>query len=99
MESQVSIHVTKRQVVMVNTGSAMVEMNVPNKMALSIVTLGKQGPVGAVAEDVLNMAKAAETMAKAANKTAQGVAHEQQLMVTGMTTTLDHYIGAISAQE
>ena len=95
---QVNITVTQQRVV-INTEKSRTKLTSPGKLQMRVTTLGRQGPVGTVAESVLTMAQAAMTAANQASQKADETSQDQQSMVSGMTLTLDHYIGAIEAQE
>ncbi|WP_413285970.1 hypothetical protein [Vibrio sp. MA40-2] len=96
---QVTVKVVEQQVVRMNIGQSQVTMQNPSKMKMSVITMGRQGPVGTVAEDVLARAMAAELAANEAKAQSSQIAEDQTSMVDGMTMALDHYIGVISVQE
>ena len=96
--NQVNIKVTQQRVV-INTEKSRTALTSPKKLSIRVATVGRQGPVGTVAESVLTMAQQALTMATSASLKADATSEDQQEMVSGMTLTLDHYIGAIAAQE
>jgi hypothetical protein len=88
---KINIKVTHQRVV-INTEKSRTELNLPGKQQMKVVTFGRQGPVGSVTERVLTIAQEAITIANQANQA-------NQSMVSGMSLALDHYIGAIGAQE
>ncbi|TOP74092.1 hypothetical protein [Vibrio parahaemolyticus] len=96
---QITVKVVERQVVRMNIGQSQVSMQSPSRMKMSIVTMGRQGPVGTVAEDVLARAMAAEAAANEAKAQSSQVADDQTTMVDGMTMAINHYIGVIGVQE
>ncbi|WP_182027495.1 hypothetical protein [Vibrio rotiferianus] len=99
MNNCITMKVVKRHVVSMRAGRSMVELRTPSRTRLNVVSLGKQGPVGTVAEEVLKIATEAQTAANEAKAQSSQVAQEQTLMVDGMTMTIDHYIGVIGVQE
>ncbi|MDW1763138.1 hypothetical protein R7040_18200 [Vibrio sp. 1069] len=99
MNNCITMKVVKRHVVSMRAGRSMVELRTPSRTRLNVVSLGKQGPVGTVAEEVLKIATEAQTVANEAKAQSSQVAQEQTLMVDGMTMTIDHYIGVIGVQE
>ncbi len=66
--------------------------------AVSVVTLGSQGPVGSVAEEVLSKAAQASTDAVLALETSQKNQAFLDDVVTGMTNRFNYHARAISAQ-
>ena len=94
---QIKLNITEQRVVM-NTEKSRTELKLKHQVKLSAVTMGKQGPVGTVAENVLARAVEAEAAAKAAQSLSNQVAEQQSSMVSDMTNTLEHFIGAIEAQ-
>ncbi len=96
---QITVKVVERQVVRMNIGQSQVIMQSPSRMKMSVVTMGRQGPVGTVAEDVLARAMAAEAAANEAKAQSSQVADDQTTMVDGMTMAINHYIGVIGVQE
>lgn len=96
---QVTIKVVEKQLVRMKIGQSLVTMQNPSKMMMSVITMGRQGPVGTVAEDVLARAMAAELAANEAKAQSAQVAADQTTIVDGMTMAFDHYIGVISVQE
>lgn len=99
MNNCITMKVVKRHVVSMRAGRSMVELRTPSRTRLNVVSLGKQGPVGTVAEEVLKIATEAQIAANEAKAQSSQVAQEQTLMVDGMTMTIDHYIGVIGVQE
>lgn len=99
MNNCITMKVVKRHVISMRAGRSMVEIRSPSRARLNVVSLGKQGPVGTVAEEVLKMATEAQAAANEAKVQSAQVAEDQSSMVGGMTMTIDHYIGVIGVQE
>ncbi|SDI10252.1 hypothetical protein SAMN04488136_1646 [Vibrio xiamenensis] len=99
MDSRITMKVEKRQVVTLSQGQSKVELRTPSKQKFNVSTLGKQGPVGSVAAEVLVIAANAHTMAEEALIQTAILEQEQAEMVSGMSMTINHYIGVIGAQE
>ncbi|MDG2839963.1 hypothetical protein P7M54_24600 [Vibrio parahaemolyticus] len=90
---------TVKHVIRMDTGGNQVTIRQLSRPRIHVVSVGVQGPVGTVAESVLTMAQEVQAAAQKATNTATQAMTDQSDMVTGMTLTLDHYIGAIEAQE
>jgi hypothetical protein len=90
---------TVRHVVRMSAGDNQVTILKSGNPRINVVTIGVQGPVGTVAQSVLTMAEQAQAAAKQAEQLANVVQAEQQQMFSSMSLTLDHYIGALAAQE
>lgn len=90
---------TVKHVIRMDTGANQVTIRQLSRPRINVVSVGVQGPVGTVAESVLTMAQEAKETANQASQKADEASQDQQSMVSGMTLTLDHYIGAIEAQE
>ena len=94
---QIIMRVSKTNVIRMNTGASSVIFRTANQIKMSVVSFGKQGPVGTVAESVLTLANEAKAEASNALLIAQSVSSSQDDLVSGMTLSIDHHIGAISA--
>ncbi|MBD1559508.1 hypothetical protein HC752_21430 [Vibrio sp. S9_S30] len=99
MNNCITMKVVSRHVVSMKAGRSMVELRTPRKTRFNVVSMGKQGPVGTVAEEVLKMAAEAQNAANEAKAQSSQLAEDQSTMVDGMTMTIDHYIGVIGVQE
>jgi len=99
MNNRITMKIVKRHVVSMRAGRSMVEIRSPSRTRLNVVSLGKQGPVGTVAEEVLKMAIEAKAAATEAKVQFSQVAEDQSSMVDGMTITIDHYIGVLRVKE
>ncbi|MEL4241139.1 hypothetical protein [Shewanella xiamenensis] len=97
--NRITLRHTVRQVVRMDIGGNQVTIKQLSRLRLNVVSIGVQGPVGTVAESVLTMAQQAQHAAVMASEKAEQVSQAQLGMVSGMSLTLDHYIGAIGAQE
>ncbi|MCS6257471.1 hypothetical protein [Shewanella baltica] len=96
---RITLRHTVQQVVRVDMGGNLVTLRHLSQPRFNVVTIGMQGPVGTVAESVLTMAQQAVQTANSASDKASQVSQDQLVMVSGMSQTIDHYIGAIGAQE
>ncbi|MGI2098980.1 hypothetical protein [Shewanella glacialipiscicola] len=96
---RITLRHTVRQVVRMDMGGNQVTLKHLSQPRFNVVTIGTQGPVGTVAESVLTMAQHAVQTANRANDKANQVSQDQLVMVGSMSQTIDHYIGAIGAQE
>ncbi len=96
---RITLRHTVKQLVRMDMGGNVVTITQQSRPRINVVSVGVQGPVGTVAESVLTMAEEAKAAAEQATELAETTSQEQADMVSGMTLTLDHYIGAIGAQE
>lgn len=94
------------RIVKVKVQDSVVEVREPAEPRVQVVTVGVQGPVGTVAENVLQRALQAEQSAneaKLAATEAQEMAGDTlqglTALVDGMKQRLDYHTGAISAIE
>lgn len=87
------------RIVRVNIRGSVVEVCEPAEPRVQVVTVGVQGPVGTVAENVLQRAMQAEQAATAAQTMASDTLEGLTALVNGMQQSLDYRIGAISAIE
>jgi hypothetical protein len=97
--NRITLRHTVRQVVRMDVGGNQVTIRQSTRPLINVVSIGVQGPVGTVAQSVLTMAQQAQQAASLASEKAEWVSQEQLGMVSGMSLALDHYIGAIGAQE
>ncbi len=89
---------TVRQIVNVTQKQQQTKVVVQGRPNFSVVSVGLQGPVGTVAEDVLSRAAAAELAATAASNVANQAATDVEQLVTDLNNAFVFHSGAISAQ-
>lgn len=87
-----------RQVVRLKQGSRQTIIEKPTNPRITVVRAGIQGPVGTVAEEVLNRAEAAEQAANKALATADQATTDLEKLITDMNDAFVYHAGVISAQ-
>jgi len=97
--NQVTVTVPIERIVTVSQGGRVVEVRQAVSPSVHVVSVGLQGPVGTVAEDVLTRAAAAEQAADAAQAEATQTSDDLASVVTRLNNAFAYHAGAISAQE
>lgn len=97
--NRVVIKHSVKHLVHLKMGSNRVTVRQASSPQVNVISIGAQGPVGSIAENVLAMAQEAKALASEAKEKADEASQGQQVMVSNMAQTLDHFIGAIGAQE
>lgn len=88
-----------QRIVTVTQGDQVVEVRQALSPHVQVISMGVQGPVGTVAEDVLTRAAAAEQAAAAAQAEATQTTDDLASVVTRLNNAFAYHAGAISAQE
>lgn len=97
--NRVIIKHSVKHLVHLQMGSNRVTVRQEPSPKINVISLGAQGPVGSIAENVLVMAQEAKALASEAKEKALEASQSHLNMVSSMSLTLDHFIGAIEAQE
>ena len=95
-QGRVTVEKVVRQVVRLKQGQQVAVIERPGHVRFSVVRGGIQGPVGTVAEEVLNRAEAAERTANEAKKLAQDNHNAVDLMLDEMTAAFEFQTGIIN---
>ncbi|HAS3046048.1 TPA: hypothetical protein I6Y62_004328 [Vibrio parahaemolyticus] len=95
-QGRVTVERVVRQVVRLKQGQQVAVIERPGPIRFSVVRGGIQGPVGTVAEEVLNRAEAAERTANEAKKLAQDNHNAVDLMLDEMTAAFEFQTGIIN---
>ncbi|HFQ5182613.1 TPA: hypothetical protein ACGUW2_004642 [Vibrio vulnificus] len=95
-QGRVTVEKVVRQVVRLKQGKQVAVIERPGHVRFSVVRGGIQGPVGTVAEEVLNRAEAAERTANEAKKLAQDNHNAVDLMLDEMTAAFEFQTGIIN---
>lgn len=103
-QCRVVVSYQSRQVIKLKQGDTVTVIAKPSKPCLSVVSVGAQGPVGTVAEEVLSKVEQAEQSANEAKSEASAAHDESQQtqldmdqMLTDMTNRFNYHAGVISA--
>lgn len=99
MNSQVLITVPIERIVTVRHGDTIVEVRQPAAPRLQVLTFGYQGPVGTVAESVLEKAASAQAAAENATALAEDATTDLAALTSKLKDAFVYHAGAISAQE
>lgn len=101
MNSAPTVVITKgvERIVTVKQGAGVVEVRQVLAPRLSVVSIGLQGPVGALAENVLQRTLQAERDAGKALALAQGADSTLAALLDDLQGAFIYHAGAISAQE
>lgn len=93
----------RERFVTVRLPTVVVQYREKQPAGLQVVTVGRQGPVGTVAEEILSRVEVAEAAAQVATQTAslalQGSADNRQSLddvITEMTNRFNYHAGVIS---
>lgn len=87
------------RIVTLKQGSGVVEIRQAVAPRLSVISLGVQGPVGVLAENVLQRTLQAERNAIQALELAQGADAAVTALMDGLQEAFTYHAGVISAQE
>ncbi|UIP28895.1 hypothetical protein [Photobacterium sp. TLY01] len=94
----------RERFVTVHLPTMVVQYREKQPAGLQVVTVGAQGPVGTVAEEILSRVEVVEAAAQTATQTAatalQGYADNRQSLddvITKMTNRFNYHAGVISA--
>ncbi|MNJ41713.1 hypothetical protein D3C77_366480 [compost metagenome] len=87
------------RIVTLKQGASVVEIRQAVTPRLSVISLGVQGPVGVLAENVLQRTLQAERNAVLALELAQGADAALAALIGGLQEAFTYHAGAISAQE
>lgn len=79
-------------------GRPVVEQRSAGQLDFQLVAVGVQGPVGTVAENVLQRSLQAEVAAKAAELSASQAQDDLSDLIFGLNQAFSFHTGAISAQ-
>lgn len=84
-------------IVRVTQGSRTAVVQLASQLAVSVVTIGTQGPVGTVAENVLLRALQAEHAANQAVAVSEDTLQGLTTLISEFKSSLDFHTGALSA--
>lgn len=100
-EAQGRIVVTSsvQRIVTVTQGGRVVEVRQALSPHIQVISMGVQGPVGTVAESVLNRAAIAEATAEDAKTLAEGAATDLASLTRQLRDAFTYHTGVISSQE
>lgn len=87
------------RIVTVVQGARVVEVRQAQPPSIHVITVGVQGPVGTVAEEVLSRAATAEVAAVEASALAEDTATDLASLTTKLRDAFTYHTGVISAQE
>ncbi|EFY7055483.1 hypothetical protein H4G63_004526 [Salmonella enterica] len=87
----------QRQLVRLTQGDRETVIEVNPRPRFAVISGGLQGPVGTVAEHVLEQAANAERAAKQADTVATATALDLDVLVSDMKNAFNYHAGAISA--
>ncbi|MBF7051746.1 hypothetical protein IOC61_00180 [Halomonas sp. KAO] len=88
-----------QRIVTVIQGDQVVEVRQTLSPHIQVISMGVQGPVGTVAERVLDRAAAAEAAADEAMALAEDTATDLASLTTQLRDAFTYHTGVISAQE
>lgn len=88
-----------QRIVTVTQGDQVVEVRQSLSPHVQVISMGVQGPVGTVAERVLDRAAAAEAAADEAMALAEDTATDLASLTTQLRDAFTYHTGVISAQE
>ncbi len=88
-----------QRIVTVTQGDQVVEVRQSLSPHVQVISMGVQGPVGTVAERVLDRAAAAEAAADEAMDLAEDTATDLASLTTQLRDAFTYHTGVISAQE
>lgn len=88
-----------QRIVTVTQGDQVVEVRQALSPHIQVISMGVQGPVGTVAERVLDRAAAAEAAADEAMALAEDTATDLASLTTQLRDAFTYHTGVISAQE